>query len=158
MITTLITIGMGWYLYHFIEYGFHQLGHYNHPHNYVYLLHKKHHRDYPMTDFLSKTYRGRCEGLVAFFIPSLILTITLYQIFAYHTFKIVMGEIVCLAIVSDVIHTQIHTTNSWLERFEWFKESRRLHFIHHKRLTTNLSFAGLSHRADKTLGTYREKI
>ena len=155
MITILF---MGWYLYHFIEYGLHRLGHYNHPYNYVYRLHKKHHTNYPVTDLISKTYRGRKEGIVAFSCPILIFTLLFYQLVSYYTFKIVMSELVCLTIVSDVIHTQIHISNSWLERFEWFKESRRLHFIHHRRLATNLSFAGLSHRADKTLGTYIKNI
>ena len=152
------TLISGWYIYHLIEYAFHKLGHYNHPYNYIYYLHKLHHTNYPMWDLISPEYRGRKEGLIAYSIPSIFVSITLYLFLSYRTFIVIVVELVCLMIISDIIHTQIHTSNSWLERFDWFKENRRLHFIHHRRLDKNLSFAGLSHSVDKTLGTFKNNI
>jgi sterol desaturase/sphingolipid hydroxylase (fatty acid hydroxylase superfamily) len=150
------TLCFGWYLFNLIEYSFHKLGHYYHPYNYVYYLHKNHHKDYPMTDLYSETYRGRIDGILAFFIPSIIITLFLYSLLDIYIFKIISGELVCLTIISDTLHTQIHTKKSVLERFKWFRENRRLHFIHHQAVNKNFSFAGLSHDTDKLLNTFRD--
>ena len=150
----IITLIVGWYLYNLSEYFFHRIGHYPHKYNYIYKLHKKHHLAYPITDLFSDEYRGRNEGLVAFAPPSLLLVYIIYVLVSPITFKILTAELGCLSLISDIIHTQIHMKNSPLERFGWFNERRRLHFIHHQKVNKNFSFAGLSHRGDKMFSTY----
>ena len=152
----IITLIGGWYLYHIIEYGFHSLGHYVSGYNYIHKLHKQHHLDYPPQNLQSLTYRGNREGLKAFFLPSVLLSISLYYFLLFETFKIIMIEIFFLTLINDYIHTHIHLSHSWLDRFEWFRRSRRLHFLHHKRHRYNLAFSGLSHRIDKLMGSFKD--
>ena len=153
MIGTLIG---GWYLYHLIEYGFHSLGHYIHPYNYINKLHKQHHLDYPPHNLKSKTYRGNREGVKAYSLPIVIVSLSLYSFLSWDTFKIISIELSFLMILNDYLHTHIHLDHSWLDKYEWFRRSRRLHFIHHKRSQYNLSFGGLSHRIDKMIGSFKD--
>ena len=153
----IITLISGWYLYNLTKYFFHRIGHYPHKYNYIYKLHRQHHIVYPNTDLLSDVYRGRGEGVIAFIPPTLILFYVLYLLVSPTTFKILTAELVCLTLVSDFIHTQIHLKKSPLERYAWFNESRRLHLIHHQKFSKNFSFAGLSHRLDKMFSTYEKR-
>tara|TARA_R110002051_G_C8527071_1_gene468939 strand:+ start:236 stop:697 length:462 start_codon:yes stop_codon:yes gene_type:complete len=152
----ILKLGLGWYLYNLLEYCFHKVGHYPHRYNYIYRLHKDHHINYPANDLHSQIYRGRFEGVIAFSLPIMIVAILLYSFLDQESFKIISIELIGLTVISDTLHTQIHTTNSVLERFEWFRKNKRLHYIHHKKLNKNFSFAGLSHQPDKLLGTFTD--
>jgi sterol desaturase/sphingolipid hydroxylase (fatty acid hydroxylase superfamily) len=50
------------------------------------------------------------------------------------------------------LHRQYHVRGSWLERFEWFCEKRRLHFVHHERPRRN--YAIVEYGWDRLLGTF----
>jgi sterol desaturase/sphingolipid hydroxylase (fatty acid hydroxylase superfamily) len=155
MINTLI---IGFAVYNLIEYSFHRIAHVTHKYNFVYIAHKKHHQHYPPSDLLSKQYRTSGEGIVAFSVPSLFVLIFMYfSIIPLETFKILMCEFIFLTILSDFIHTQLHIEGSYLEKYDWFNEIRRLHLIHHKKFNKNLSFGGLSYIPDKLIGTYSTK-
>ena len=51
------------------------------------------------------------------------------------------------------LHRQYHIRRSVLERFEWFRTKRALHFVHHRRVRTN--YAIVENWIDRLLGTYR---
>ncbi len=50
------------------------------------------------------------------------------------------------------LHRQYHVRGVWLERFEWFREKRRLHFVHHKRPRRN--YAIVEYGWDRLFGTF----
>ena len=148
------TIVLTYWFYNYVEYLYHKLGHYKHKYNYIYILHKKHHGlHYPINNLLSKKYRSNYEGVYAYTPPSIIITFILYNLFQLNTFLLMMTEIFILAFINDYIHTQIHIENSWLERYNWFKENRKLHFIHHKKTYLNFTF-GYGYTIDKIMNTY----
>lgn len=52
-----------------------------------------------------------------------------------------------------LLHRHYHLRGSVLERFEWFRRKRALHFVHHRRVRTN--YAIVENWIDRVLGTYR---
>ena len=52
------------------------------------------------------------------------------------------------------LHEHYHLIDSPLERFAWFREKRRLHFIHHRDARYN--FAVVEFWIDRLTGTHRE--
>jgi hypothetical protein len=52
------------------------------------------------------------------------------------------------------LHEHYHLTESWLERFAWFRKKRRLHFVHHRDARYN--FAVVEFWIDNLMGTRRE--
>ena len=141
-------------LFNMTEYFFHKLGHFRSRYNYIYDLHIVHHKEhYPATRLLSDKYRSRNEGIIAYTPPTIVLILFLFSLLDRSTFYHVFLQLLFHTITNDYIHTQIHTKNSWLERYKWFLESRRLHFIHHNKFTKNLSF-GYDYSMDKLNGSY----
>jgi len=118
----------------------------------------KHHRvHYPISALMSKTYRSNNEGFVAYTPPALIIVYGLYITLPYQDFILSMIQIIIMVCMNEYIHTQIHTENSWLEKYKWFNNTRQLHFIHHKKLISNFTF-GVDFSIDKLNGTYLKKI
>ena len=52
------------------------------------------------------------------------------------------------------LHEHYHLTETYLERFAWFREKRRLHFVHHRDASVN--FAVVEFWVDSLMGTRRE--
>lgn len=50
------------------------------------------------------------------------------------------------------LHRQYHVRGVWWERFAWFREKRRLHFVHHQRPHKN--FAIVEYSWDLLFGTF----
>ena len=50
------------------------------------------------------------------------------------------------------IHTAYHDETHWLNTFEWFKQAKNLHFIHHE--DTNRNFGIITHIYDIVFQTY----
>jgi sterol desaturase/sphingolipid hydroxylase (fatty acid hydroxylase superfamily) len=50
------------------------------------------------------------------------------------------------------LHRKYHLRGVWLERFEWFRKKRRLHFVHHRRPRSN--YAIVEYGWDRLLGTF----
>ena len=149
-----------WYLYHIIEYSFHKLGHSRIYGGYIYRLHMNHHRiHYPTTQLKAPApYKAGDEyyladGIVAYLLPSFVILCMLYILVDLYIFLFITLELICIGGISDHIHTQMHIEKSWLEKYEWFRENRRIHFIHHRKLHSNYSFAGLDYTIDRVCNT-----
>ena len=54
------------------------------------------------------------------------------------------------------LHEHYHLSGSYLERFAWFRNKRRLHFVHHRDARYN--FAVVEFWIDSLLGTRREAL
>ena len=144
-----------YYGFIFTEWIFHRIGHIRDERNYIYRLHITHHKVYyPINRLLSDTYESGLEGVLAYLPPSLLIWIILYLLLDFTTFTLVSIQLIIHAFLNDYIHTQIHISDSWLERYRWFQHCRRIHFIHHKKLFKNLAFGG-DFTMDKLSGTYQ---
>ena len=157
----LIVLIPSWYLYHFIEYSLHKIGHNYKLNSYIYKIHMNHHKKYyPISKLIDKEpYKTGYiynipDGFLAYG-PSLFLILSLlYFFFDVYTYQIFVSEILFFASLSDYIHTEIHIDGSWLEKYEWFLKKRNLHLLHHKKLNMNINI--IDHTFDKLKGTYLE--
>jgi sterol desaturase/sphingolipid hydroxylase (fatty acid hydroxylase superfamily) len=52
------------------------------------------------------------------------------------------------------LHRQYHVRGVWFERFRWFREKRRLHFLHHERPQKN--YAIVEYVWDRLFGTFTD--
>jgi len=142
------------FLYNAIEYMYHKLGHYNHKYNYIHNLHMIHHKKhYPVTMLQSDTYRHNYEGVVAYTPPTMVLMYVFYKIIPYHYLMLIITQIGVNVCINDYIHTRVHLKSTWLDKYDWFLEIRRLHLTHHKKLYSNYSF-GYDYTIDKLSNTY----
>ena len=161
MLNNIIIIISGWYIYHFMEYLFHYIGHSRKYGGHIYTLHMNHHKiHYPINKLIDYApYKTGniyyiSEGFVAYVPPSILIFIGLYNILSQYNFILILLEFSIIGIISDYIHTNLHIRDSWLERYKWFLERRRLHLIHHKKLNTNYSVIDFS--IDKLARTYND--
>ncbi len=144
-----------YYLFTTIEYVSHRLGHYRSKINPIYFLHMEHHKKhYPITRLLSEKYQSQSEGIIAYSPVAALLFLSLYNLLAWETWMCVCIQLIAHAFINDTIHTQIHTKNSYLEKYDWFKKQRQIHFIHHTKLSKNYSF-GIDSTMDKINNTYK---
>jgi hypothetical protein len=148
--------------YHIIEYLLHSIGHNSNYGSYIYRYHKKHHTiHYPIQKLLDyKPYKTDYEynllsdGFVAYSLPILFLGFINYKVLDYESFINLSVNFILYTYLSDYLHTEIHIKGSWLEKYEWFKEKRRLHFLHHRNVKKNKNVFNLE--IDKLLNTYLE--
>jgi len=54
------------------------------------------------------------------------------------------------------IHQAYHTKNHWLNKYDWFKNDKKIHFQHHVDPTVNYGIA--SHFSDVIFGTYENPL
>lgn len=54
------------------------------------------------------------------------------------------------------LHRQYHVRGCWWERFAWFREKRRLHFVHHQKPQKN--FAIVEYSWDLLFGTFEDGV
>jgi sterol desaturase/sphingolipid hydroxylase (fatty acid hydroxylase superfamily) len=156
MMERLLEVGAVWFIYHLFEYGFHRLGHWKSPWNYIHTLHNKHHKDYyPVTRLQSDQYEGQYEGLVAYIPLGCLTAYGMSWIVSRESMIWMIYEFIFLAVINDYLHGQYHRKNAWLSRFNWFQRQQKLHFNHHKNVETNFAFGGLTYIFDKMFGTYK---
>jgi len=148
-----------WYLYHFIEYGLHKIGHNYKLNSYIYKIHMNHHKKYyPISKLLNKKpyktgYKYNIsDGMIAYGPSMLLIFSGMYFLFDFYTYLIIISQIILFAYISDYIHTEIHIDGSWLEKYNWFIQKRKLHLIHHKRTNKNINI--IDHSLDKLFNSY----
>lgn len=54
------------------------------------------------------------------------------------------------------LHKAYHEQEHWLNKYEWFKEKKKRHFVHHKNPKKNYGIA--SNFMDKIFGTWNDEI
>lgn len=148
--------------YNIFEYFLHSLGHNSKYGLYIYKYHKKHHKiHYPANKLLDyKPYKTDykfnlfSDGLVAYSLPILFLGFVNYKVLDYESFVNLSINLFIFTYLSDYLHTEIHTKDSWLEKYEWFLKKRKIHFLHHKNVKKNKNVLNL--KIDKFMNTYLE--
>lgn len=150
-----------WYYYNLIEYFLHSLSHNNKI--YSYKIHKKHHTiHYPVKKLIQKSpYKTDIhkyifpDGFLANGIPFLGILMLNYLLLGNSSHNINIWLLID-GYISDYIHTEIHTENSWLEKYNWFKKKRELHLLHHKNIKENINI--MTNIYDKLFNTYSENL
>ena len=153
-----------WFYYNFVEYLLHTLSHSYNYGTYIYKLHKKHHTiHYPITKLMSiSPYKTNyylyilSDGTIAHGLPVLGIIYLNYKLLNYEIFINISCWLIINAYFSDYLHTEIHTQNSWLEKYEWFQKKRDLHLIHHKKTSKNINM--MCSFIDKIFNTYENNI
>jgi sterol desaturase/sphingolipid hydroxylase (fatty acid hydroxylase superfamily) len=129
-----------------------------------YRRHYDHHfLQYPKTDLLSDTYRYPNKGnssvwLFAICFAPLVLTALFLTIFGVIPLGIgimIFIEMAIIGVANDHLHDSFHIRKTFWARFKYFKELRRLHFLHH--MDTQSNFGIFSFTWDRLLGTYKNK-
>ena len=113
-----------------------------------------HHGQYPAHRLQGKSYKD-LEGhaLNYYGIPALVSATAIYLAFGPLIAVAHLVGILLTFRVNIVLHRHYHLEQTPLERFAWFREKRRLHFLHHQDARVN--FAVVEFWIDRLLGTYR---
>ena len=113
-----------------------------------------HHGKYPAHHLQDDTYED-LEGhaLNYYGIPAAVFAVAIYSAFGpLVTVAHLLGIFITFR-VNIILHRHYHLAETPLERFAWFREKRRLHFIHHQDARVN--FAVVEFWIDRLLGTFR---
>ena len=155
MIKYILLVIPTWYVYNFIEYCLHKLSHSCKYGGYIYKVHSNHHKiHYPAYNFIdtapykSTFLLGIPDVIIAFGPIVSLITGVFYTILPFNIFLFIISEIYLLLFISDYIHTHYHIKNCWLEKYSWFLEKRKYHYIHHIKLNKNMSLSGLCNTYD----------
>ena len=150
----------GYILYNMIEYSLHKLSHSSKYGSFIYTYHRKHHiKHYPISKLIDKApyktdtkYYILTDGFIAHSVPFTFILFTLYNLLNKELFLNLSLNIIINAYISDYIHTEIHTEGSWLEKYNWFQNKRKIHLLHHKITTKNMNV--IDNTMDKIMNTY----
>jgi sterol desaturase/sphingolipid hydroxylase (fatty acid hydroxylase superfamily) len=100
----------------------------------LYRRHMTHHQKlYPIHTFISKKYRhpGKDSTTLIFAIIIAIGGILMFISLPIWIAAVWLFEFIALGLINNYLHDTFHISPHWLEKFEWFKRLRRLHYIHH---------------------------
>ena len=148
-----------WFLYHFIEYCLHKLGHSSYS-GYINKIHKKHHVIfYPPTKLMDfSPYKtgyiyGISDGILAYGpLVLLIISIFYYCLNTYY-FYCITSQFLLSGYIQNYVHTHIHTKDTWLEKYKWFQDCRKRHYIHHRHYNRNINI--IDPIMDQIMSTYK---
>ena len=156
MLNEIIFLTSNFYVLNMLEYFIHKLSH-NHKYGGIlYRLHHQHHTvDYPPHRLTVKEYtedspdtRGPniIMGTTYYFIVYQFLPLYYYLLFAFQTSLFFY--------CSDMLHTYYHLEDSPFEKYEWFREKKRLHHKHHRNTCKNLGI--VFNYVDMYYGTFNK--
>jgi sterol desaturase/sphingolipid hydroxylase (fatty acid hydroxylase superfamily) len=122
--------------------------------------HMNHHQvQYPATDFFSEKYRsaGKDSSAILFgivFSPVVlaIVGVMLLGLVSLSTGIVVLSSLSLCGFAHDYFHDQFHIKSTWLKRFQFFLNWRRLHYVHH--LDMKLNFGIVHFYWDKLFKTF----
>lgn len=122
--------------------------------------HMNHHlKQYPKNDLLSEKYRdaGKDNTFYYFllvFSPFIISAIYLATV-NFWLGLIILIEMAAVSALNDRLHDAFHIKDTFLKRFDFFRKLRRLHFIHHRDMSSNYGI--FSFAWDKVFKTFKER-
>lgn len=143
MFTEIIFLTINFCALNLIEYFIHKLSHNYKYGGILYKIHHKHHTiDYPPNQLTVKKYDENSPdtrgpnimfGIFYYFIIYHFLPLYYYILFVIQTTIFVY--------FMNMIHNYYHLEHSFLEKYNWFKEKKRLHHIHHINTYKNLGIS-----------------
>lgn len=124
--------------------------------------HMTHHlRLYPITDYLSDTYREAGKDNTFFIfaaaaVPLVALPVLLWWlgIMPLVLMLIAVGEMLLLGFLHEYIHTSFHIRGHWMNKLAAFRRWNALHFLHHQDMSTN--FGIFTYWLDRVFGTFKD--
>jgi sterol desaturase/sphingolipid hydroxylase (fatty acid hydroxylase superfamily) len=116
---------------------------------------------YPPHNLSSDVYKssGKDSSVIIFTLAALIIMCitTLVSLLLLHSISIMITNIIVITtngLLHNYIHDSFHLNKSWLDKFEYYKEIKRLHYIHHTNMKKN--FGIFSFFYDKLFGTFKK--
>jgi hypothetical protein len=111
-----------------------------------------HHGEYPPNRLQADTYVDLESHAMNYYgIPIVVIAVLTYLIFGPMVMSAHLVGVFATFRWHVYLHEHYHLNDSSWERFAWFREKRRLHFIHHKHAGYN--FAVVEFWIDNLLGT-----
>lgn len=113
-----------------------------------------HHARYARSDLLQDDWiESERHVLWYFAIPFCAIAATVWAMAPTAVFLAYLAGLAFSFGLHLLLHRHYHIRGSVLERFEWFRRKRALHFVHHRRVRSN--YAIVENWIDRLLGTYR---
>ncbi len=87
----------------------------------------------------------------------IILGFFLWILFSYNFISYQIGlsiycPVTCVFVWNWYIHSAYHIDNHWLNKYEWFRNDKRIHFQHHA--NPNVNFGIATHFSDIIMDTF----
>lgn len=87
------------------------------------------------------------------FLYAIVLAVISYSIgLSLHIYLILYIPVLVVFLWNWYIHHAYHIRGHWLNKYDWFKEDKQIHFQHHNNTEGNYGIA--SHFTDHILGTF----
>jgi sterol desaturase/sphingolipid hydroxylase (fatty acid hydroxylase superfamily) len=113
-----------------------------------------HHANYAKGHLTSSTYlNDKGNNAPYFLIPICLSGLMVYALMPTDFFFVVVAAVAASFYAHVLFDKHYHVTDSWLQRFAWFRRKQELHFVHH--LHANTNFGVMHFFWDRLLGTYR---
>jgi sterol desaturase/sphingolipid hydroxylase (fatty acid hydroxylase superfamily) len=154
--SAIATIAGTYYVVGFFQTILHRLlGHWLHA-GLIYRIHVfSHHRIYSGRNLRADSYSEKEKDVsYTYLFPAIAVAAAAYLLLPLDLFALHLATLACASLLHVYIHIHYHLKDTWLSRFEWFTQRRRLHFIHHRDNTKN--FALLEFWFDRLLGTFAD--
>jgi len=124
------------------------------------ITHYCHHEEiYPHTDFESVKYHTAHDTwpwYIPFFLAvAIMLLLWGNRVMATATLVFVLIYAIVHAYSISYIHDSYHIKDHWLNNFAWYRENRRLHYIHH---LDNCNYGITIYTMDKIFGTWCDQM
>ena len=119
-----------------------------------------------LTGYISDTHKIHHEGPLTdeahldflWILMFFAIVVLFFSIICYYNYLPIIPVFIGIATMFSIfllnwyIHTTYHQENHWLSQFEWFKEAKRKHLIHHYRPRKNYGI--LTQIGDVLFGSY----
>ena len=152
-----ITITAVFYIQSLVVYLSHLCFHQSWSRHYFKVHVRGHHKEYPKNSTCSDAYRNPPSEFDGDFISLLagalgVIFVALTFPRPYNYVGISFGML--FGLLNYWIHMQMHLSTSRLAAFNWFKNMRKLHAIHHRRMHKNFGLTNFTF--DRLFGTFAD--
>lgn len=156
MISTLLTLVIGFFLGEGIGYAIHRFLH-SSLSGRAHIAHMTHHlKLYPPTNFYSEKYRspGKDNTVFIFGVILVALCTGMWFVLPHRIAIILMVEFLVLGLANDYLHDIFHIKPNWLEKYDWFQRLRAIHLVHHQDMSKNYGI--FTFLGDRLFGTLKK--
>jgi hypothetical protein len=144
MIYDIVLVGFTYIFMNIAEWAIHRASHYKESGS-LYLWHKLHHIDYPVTRLESDVYIDSSSTKDNIFLRYIILVlVVVWSVSTLRTFLVVFIEVSLYSLLVDYFHKQLHLKDSTFKNYKLFQYYKRNHFNHHIKQNTNYGFFPLN--------------
>ena len=132
----------------------HKLSHYK----FVPLLYKWHHYhhtiEFPVSKLINNNHTN--NSIIYNYYLYIAIIILLLSIIIIKDTKIILlvyTESSIYMYVANLLHESYHKNNTFLEKYKWFRDKKKLHLLHHRQTTHNFNL--FDNTSDKIYNTFK---